>query len=80
MASSNIRGGLGWIIGKISFLKEWSDIGKGCPGKWLSHHPWRCRKNDGTSGHGLAGMVALRWWLDLMILEVFSNLNNSMIL
>ena len=33
-----------------------------------------------TSGHGLAGMVVLGWWLDLMILEVFSNLNNSMIL
>jgi len=28
----------------------------------------------GTSGHGLAGMVVLGWWLDLMILEVFSNL------
>ena len=34
----------------------------------------------GTSGHGLAGMVVLGWWLDLMILEVFSNLNDSMIL
>jgi len=20
-------------------------IGTGCPGKWLSHHPWRCSKN-----------------------------------
>jgi len=28
----------------------------------------------GTSGHGLAGMVVLGWQLDLMILEVFSNL------
>ena len=27
-----------------------------------------------TSGHGLAGMVVLAWRLDLMILEVFSNL------
>jgi len=34
----------------------------------------------GTSGHGLAGMVLLGGWLDLMILEVFSNLNDSMIL
>ena len=34
----------------------------------------------GPSGHGLAGMVVLGWWLDLMILEVFSNLNDSMIL
>jgi len=30
-----------------------------------------------TWGHGLAGMVVLGWWLDLMILEVFSNLNDS---
>jgi len=34
----------------------------------------------GTSGDGVAGMVVLGGWLDLMILEVFSNLNNSMIL
>ena len=34
----------------------------------------------GTSGHGLVGMVVLGGWLDLKILEVFSNLNNSMIL
>jgi len=31
----------------------------------------------GTSGHGLAGIVVLGWRLDLMILEVFSNLNDS---
>jgi len=34
----------------------------------------------GTSGHGLAGMVVLGGQLDLMILEVFSNLNDFMIL
>jgi len=28
----------------------------------------------GTSGYSLVGMVVLGWWLDLMILEVFSNL------
>jgi len=32
--------------------------------------PWGC----GTWGHGLAGMVGLGWWLDLMILGAFSNL------
>jgi len=32
----------------------------------------------GTWGHGLAGMGVLGGWLDLMILEVFSNLNDSM--
>jgi len=34
----------------------------------------------GTSGHGLAGMGVLGWRLDVMILEIFSNLNDSMIL
>jgi len=33
-----------------------------------------------TSGHGLAGVLVLGWQLDLVILEVFSNLNDSMIL
>jgi len=28
----------------------------------------------GISGYGLAGMVVLGGWLDLIILEVFSNL------
>jgi len=45
MASGCIRGGLDKIVGKISLLKEWSDIGIGFPGRWLSHHPWRCSKN-----------------------------------
>ena len=34
----------------------------------------------GTSGHGLADMVVLDWQLDLTILEVFSNLNDSVVL
>jgi len=33
----------------------------------------------GTEGHSLVGMVVMGWWLDL-ILVVFSNLNDSMIL
>jgi len=45
MASSCVRGGLDEILGKISLLKEWSGIGTGCPGRWLSPHPWRCSKN-----------------------------------
>ena len=59
----------------------WS-TGTGCPGKWWSPHPWMWSKTCrcGTSGHGLAGTVVLVWWLDLMILEVFSNLHDSMIL
>jgi len=27
---------------EICLLKEWSGIGTGCPGRWSSHHPWRC--------------------------------------
>jgi len=34
----------------------------------------------GTSGHGLAVVVVLGGWWDLMILEVFSNLKDSMVL
>ena len=44
MASICIRGGLDWILWKMSLLREWSSIGTGCPGKWWSHHPWRCSK------------------------------------
>jgi len=33
MASSCVRGGLDYVLGKISLLKEWSDIGTGCPGE-----------------------------------------------
>jgi len=28
------QGDLDWILGKISLLTEWSDIGTGCPGQW----------------------------------------------
>ena len=37
-------------------------------------HDKKSRKSSGTSGYGLIGMVVLGWQLDLMILEVFSNL------
>jgi len=33
------------MLGKISFLKEWTGTGTGCPGRWWSRHPWRCLKN-----------------------------------
>jgi len=53
-----------------------------CPGKWWSHHYEGVQKTHryGSSGHGVAGMVVLGWRLDLMILEVFSKLNDSMII
>jgi len=45
MASSCIKGGLDWMLGNISSPKEWSGTGMGCPGRWWSHHPWRCSRN-----------------------------------
>jgi len=30
---------------KISSLKGLSSTETGFPGRWLSHHPWRCLKN-----------------------------------
>ncbi|KAK4830259.1 hypothetical protein QYF61_009352 [Mycteria americana] len=38
MASSCIRRGLDWILGKNSSLKGLSSIGTSYPGKWLSHY------------------------------------------
>ena len=34
MASSGVRGGSDWILGKISLLRERSGIGTGCLGQW----------------------------------------------
>lgn len=39
MTQSCIKGGLGWILGKISLLKEWSSIGR-LPRKWWSYQLW----------------------------------------
>jgi len=36
------QGGSGWILGKISSLKEQSGTGMGCPGSWWSHQTWKC--------------------------------------
>jgi len=71
-----VRGALDRILWKISLLKEWSGIGTGCPGNGGVIVPGGVQKDCrcGTLGHGLAGMVVLGWWLDLMISEVFSNL------
>ena len=44
-ASSCAKGGLDWISRKNSSPKELSSTGAGCPGKWLSHHPWRYLKD-----------------------------------
>ena len=59
MASSCVRGGLGWILGKISLLKEWSGTGAGCPGQWGVTVPGGVQKPCGcdTSGHGGVGLT-----------------------
>ena len=78
MAASCISDHLDWILGKISLLKEWSDVGTGHSGGVAISGGVQKTFRCGTSGHGLVGMVVLGRWLDL-ILELFSNLNDSMI-
>jgi len=51
-------------------LKQAAQGGGGVPIPVGVQKSCRC----GTSGYGLAGMVVLGGWLDLMILEVFSKL------
>ena len=45
---------------------------------WVVFSP--LQSNISTDGHGLVGMVVMRWQLDWMILMVFSNLNDFTIL
>jgi len=73
---------LDWVLGEISLLKEWSGIGTAVQGSGGVTIPGGVQKTRryGASGRGLAGMVVLGWRLDSMILEVFSKLNDSLIL
>ena len=73
------RGGSGWILGTISSQKEQWGSGTGCPGRWWSHHPWRCSRNT-EMWHWETWAVGVGWCLDLVILEISSNLYDSMIL
>ena len=70
------------LIRKKVFLKKWSSNGIGCPWGWWSHCSWRCSRTV-EMWHwamGLVGMVEMGWQLDLMILRVFSNLSDCMII
>ena len=60
-------------------LPHVSTAGTCCP--WR-HCPWRCSRNVWMWHWGTwsVGMMGMGWRLDWMILEVFSNLNDSMIL
>ena len=82
MASSRIRGGLDGILGKFLYWKSGQGLDQAAQGGGWVTFPGGVQKMHrcGTSGHNLAGMVVLGRWLDLMILEVFYNLNDSMIL
>lgn len=79
LASNYVRGGLAWILGKISSLKWWTSTGGGYPGKWWKHCSWCDESNDcvrlsttarcseGTGEDGRA----------LYIKSVMSSLKNS---
>jgi len=65
MASVCIRGGLDWILRKISLLKEWSGIGTGCQGSGGVTIPGGVQKNMSIrhfrtwfSRHGGVGLTA----------------------
>jgi len=45
MASSCARGDSSWTLGNTFSLRAWSGTETGCPGRWWSHHPWRCWRN-----------------------------------
>ena len=66
------RGGSGWMLGNISSPKEWSGTGTGCPGITVPGGvpDWQL----GTWLVGRIGGSGLNW----LILQVFSNLNDSM--
>lgn len=44
-AWSCTKGNLDWILGRTS-LDKWLSTGTVCPGKWWSHSPWKCYKNE----------------------------------
>ena len=73
---------LAWTSGRISSQRWWWGTGTDCPGRWWVNQPWRYIWDVWTwplwtwfSG----GLSSVRWWLNLMILWVFSNLSDSMI-
>ena len=44
MDSSCTRVSWGWIFINTSLQKGFLSTGIGSPGRWLSHHPWKCLK------------------------------------
>ena len=84
MASSCVREDSGWMLGNTTSLKGRSGTGMGCPEGWWSHRAWWCSKSVWMLCWGTWFSENHWWrvneWLDWMILWVFSNLSDSMIL
>jgi len=80
MASSCIRAGSDWT--SENFCKGYQALEQAAWESGWVPIPGGVQKTSrcGPLGYGLVGMVVLGWWLDLMILEVCSNLNDSMFL
>jgi len=76
MASSCVRRGWDWILGKNVFTESGQALAQAAQGGGGVPIPGGVQKmcRCGTLGYGLAGMGGLGGWLDVMILEVFSNL------
>lgn len=77
-ASRCIREGLDWILRKISskrVVRQWNSL----TGQWWSPHPCRDSNVDVALGD-----MGYWWpwlgWLDWMVSEGFSNLNDSLLL
>lgn len=59
MASTCTREGLGWTSEETSWLKGFSKLVRGCPGRWLNAHGWRCLKEQRCAAEGLGLAPAL---------------------
>lgn len=70
-----------WILGNVSPQKELWCIRTDCPGRWWSHCPWMCPRNEWLWlwRAWLAGILVLGLWLDFKILVLFSKHYGSMI-
>lgn len=62
------RGGLDCILGKISSVKEQSNIETGWHFTWWNHHPWKCWNN--------VWMWCLGTWLSCGIAGLMAGLND----
>ena len=78
MALSCAMTGSDWILGVISFQKEWWGSGTDCPGRWWSHGLWGCSRTVEMWHWGtwLVGVVAVDFGLRL-ILEVLPTCCHS---